>query len=380
MIEDLFASLDLAMFERRADGLFDPVGRMPGWLQTSNSPIDLTDRFPVLELFVSEWETKWEGESDTWTEPDPRGGELYLQAAAAALAGRRFIALRSLPQALFTWQQLAHDVELERHKVERLNRELVVARQEAERQRDISDSLLLNILPAQIADELKANASVAPKSYEDVTILFTDFVGFSNSTRNLSPQTLVARLHDYFTAFDHIATRYGLEKLKTIGDSYMCAGGMPAQTSSHAVDTVMAAFEMMDAVKERAQRSPSWGVRIGIHSGPVVAGVVGVRKFAFDVWGASVNLSSRMESSGAENCINISGETHFRVKDFFACEPRGEVMTKDKVGHEMYFVRGILPSLLDAGEKAPPTPFSTRYGVRFQKEPPAFPACVLRSS
>ena len=133
MIENLFAALDLAVFERRADGLFDPVGRTPDWLGISDNPVDLSDTFPLLELFVSERDAQWRGESDVWTEPDPRGGELYLQAVATTLGERRFIALRSLPQALYTYQQLAHDFELEKEKVERLSRELEIKRREAER-------------------------------------------------------------------------------------------------------------------------------------------------------------------------------------------------------------------------------------------------------
>jgi signal transduction histidine kinase/CheY-like chemotaxis protein len=132
-LDDLWAAFDLAVFERRADGLFNPVGRTPEWLNIPGSPIDLCDSFPLLELFISECDEEWNGQSDFWTEPDPRGGELYLQAVATALADRRFIAVRSLPQALFTYQQLAHDFELEKEKVERLSRELDAKRHEAER-------------------------------------------------------------------------------------------------------------------------------------------------------------------------------------------------------------------------------------------------------
>lgn len=260
----------------------------------------------------------------------------------------------------------------------RANQELADRHEEVQRQREISDSLLRNILPAQIAEELRAKDSVDPKYFEDVSILFTDFSGFSNSTRNLSAEDLVHVLHDYFTVFDNITMRYGLEKLKTIGDSYMCVGGLPVRTPSHPVDTVLAAFELLDAVRERSRQAPAWGVRIGIHTGPVIAGVVGIRKFAFDIWGESVNLSSRMESSGVEGCINVSQQTHSRIKDFFSCEQRGQIVTKDKVGHEMFFVRGILPALLkespkqDGAEAIPPA-FARRYGIYFQKEPPAFP-------
>jgi len=153
---------------------------------------------------------------------------------------------------------------------------------------------------------------------------------------------------------------------------------MPARTPSHPVDTVLAAFEMLQAVRSRSNKSPSWGVRIGIHTGPVIAGVVGIRKFAFDVWGEAVNLSSRMESSGAENCINISQQTFLRVKDFFACEARGQITTKDKIAHDMYFVRDILPTLESSG--APPELFAKRYGIYFQKHPPAFPDLLIKTS
>jgi class 3 adenylate cyclase len=174
------------------------------------------------------------------------------------------------------------------------NRELESRHNEVAKQREVAESLLLNILPAQVADELRAKDSVDPKYFEDVTILFTDFVGFSASTLRLSAEDLVHLLHDYFTAFDQITTRYGIEKLKTIGDSYMCVGGMPARTPSHPVDTVMAAFEMVEAVQQRALGGEAWRVRVGIHTGPVIAGVVGIKKFAFDIWGESVNFSSRM--------------------------------------------------------------------------------------
>jgi class 3 adenylate cyclase/HAMP domain-containing protein len=256
----------------------------------------------------------------------------------------------------------------------RAHEELASRHEEVQRQREVSDSLLRNILPAQIAEELREKDSVEPKYFEDVTILFTDFVQFSNSTRDLPAEDLVFLLHDYFTEFDNIISRYGLEKLKTIGDSYMCVGGLPVRTPSHPVDTVLAAFEILDAVRRRYGRGPSLGVRIGIHTGPVIAGIVGIRKFAFDIWGDSVNLSSRMESSGAKGCINISQQTYSRIKDFFVCESRGQISTKDDLRHEMFFVRGVLPDLMREAERVvPPPAFTRRYGIYFQAKPPAFP-------
>jgi class 3 adenylate cyclase len=257
--------------------------------------------------------------------------------------------------------------------------ELESRHNQVERQRQISDSLLLNILPEPIAGELRDNGVVAPKYFEDVTILFADFVGFTLSTEKLAAENLVESLHEYFTVFDRITARYNVEKLKTIGDSYMCVSGMPARSPSHPVDMVLAAFEIVHAVQELGRRpgSPRWSVRIGIHSGPVIAGVVGIKKFAFDIWGESVNYGSRMESSGAANRINLSERTHSRVKDFFACEHRGKITTKEKREMDMYFANGVLPELAGQDGSCPPPEFVRRYGVYFQKAPPAFPAFLL---
>jgi class 3 adenylate cyclase len=258
------------------------------------------------------------------------------------------------------------------------NRELEQRHAQVEQQKQVSESLLLNILPGEVADELRSKGMVSPKYFEDVTILFTDFVGFTLSTEKLAAEELVEMLHDYFTAFDQIVARYRLEKMKTIGDSYMCLSGLPARNPAHPVDTVLAAFEMLHAVAERAQRGgPQWKVRIGIHTGPVIAGVVGINKFAFDIWGDTVNYSSRMESSGEANRINLSERTYSRVKDFVACEPRGKVLTKDKREVDMYFANGIVPSLLDDSGQTPPPAFVRRYNVYFQKDPPAFPAFLM---
>jgi class 3 adenylate cyclase/HAMP domain-containing protein len=260
------------------------------------------------------------------------------------------------------------------------NKELESRHEEIKKQQALSESLLLNLLPAQVAEELRRNNVVQPRYFEDVTILFTDFVGFSLSTEHLAAEELVDRLNGYFTDFDHIVTRYGIEKLKTIGDSYMCVAGLPARSPSHPVDMVLAAFEMVEAVKQRQRLSPvaPWKVRVGVHTGPVIAGVVGIRKFAFDIWGDSVNYASRMESSGAPNRVNVSDRTYWRIKDFISCEHRGRVLTKDKKDVDMYFANGLLPALAGDGIASPPPAFLKRYHVYFQKDPPAFPDFLLR--
>src|SRR6266404_3833124 len=234
-----------------------------------------------------------------------------------------------------------------RDEQKRKHAELEKAIEEAESQRRESESLLRNILPATIAEELRSRGQVEPRYFEDVTILFSDFVGFTHATENLAAEDLVNLLHTYFTTFDKIVGRYGLEKLKTIGDSYMLVGGLPERNPSHPVDAVLAAFEIVKAVEDLSSEEAPWKVRIGIHTGPVIAGVVGIKKFAFDIWGESVNFSSRMESSGEANRINMSARTYSRVKDFFACEPRGQVTTKEGKAYDMYFANGVLPKLLN---------------------------------
>jgi len=244
--------------------------------------------------------------------------------------------------------------------------------QEAEKQRQNAESLLLNILPQEVAEELEEKDRVAPKYFEDVSILFTDFVGFTASTEKLAVDELVLALHDYFTAFDQISERYGLEKLKTIGDSYMCAAGLPLRKPSHPVDAILAAFEMIDAVKKRqAPENPAqWSVRIGIHTGAVIAGVVGIKKFSFDIWGDSVNYAKRMESRGVPDRINVSDRTYARVKDFFACSHREQIVGNGEKSFEMYLVDGILPGLLEGVSRGPSAAFSERYQLYFQRPLP----------
>jgi len=200
-------------------------------------------------------------------------------------------------------------------------------------------------------------------------------VGFTLAVERLAADELVEALHEHFTAFDTIIALYGLEKLKTVGDSYIFVGGMPVRNPSHPVDSVLAACEMIGFVEQRLATNPlsQWKMRVGIHTGPVIAGVVGINKFAFDLWGDTINFCSRVEAASQPNRINLSEKAHARVKDFFACEHRGKVATKDGAEVDMYFVRGILPSLLAANGTLPPPGFKQRYRTYFRKEPVAFP-------
>jgi class 3 adenylate cyclase len=305
-----------------------------------------------------------------------------LKAGAAAIGAQRldykieFAARDELGELANAFNDMAGKLGAAREEARAATAEVASRNRQIEAERQVSESLLLNILPAQIADELRLNKSVEPKYFEDVSILFTDFVGFTLSTENLAAENLVQQLNEYFTAFDRITERYGIEKLKTIGDSYMCVAGMPVRNPSHPIDLVLAAFEMVQVVEELGRRpgGVTWAVRVGIHTGPVIAGVVGIHKFAFDIWGDSVNYSSRMESSGAANQINISERTYSRVKDFIQCRYRGRILTKDKREVDMYFAEGILPELTDDPTLFPGPAFLRRYRIYFQKEPAAFPA------
>ncbi len=212
-------------------------------------------------------------------------------------------------------------------------------------EKERSDKLLLNVLPAETAEELKEKGSATPKHYEMVSVLFTDFKGFTSIAEKLTPQELVAELNTCFLEFDRIIDKHNIEKIKTIGDAYMCAGGIPAANSSNPIDVVNAGLEIkhfMDNLKiEREARGESyWELRIGIHTGAVIAGVVGKNKFAYDIWGDAVNTASRMESSGIPGKVNISGSTYEKIKDHFRCTYRGKIQAKNKGEIDMYIVEG----------------------------------------
>ena len=213
-----------------------------------------------------------------------------------------------------------------------------------EEEKERSDKLLLNILPEETAQELKEKGKVQARKYESVTVLFTDFKGFTSYSENLSPEELVKTVDFYFSKFDAITEKYGLEKIKTIGDSYMCVGGLHDQEENHAERMVSAALEIIDFVEQtRNDVSASdltFDIRIGINSGPVVAGVVGTHKFAYDIWGDAVNVAARMEAMSEPGRINISENTYELIKEAYLCTARGEIEVKNRGKLKMYFVEG----------------------------------------
>lgn len=213
---------------------------------------------------------------------------------------------------------------------------------ELELEKNKSEELLHNILPASLVEELKSKGFVQPREFRNVSIMFTDFKGFTYIASVLPADKLVHELNDMFKEFDRIIVKYNLEKLKTIGDSYMVGAGLPQESEDHAIRIILAGLEMQNIIKMRNESSAiKWEMRTGIHSGYVIAGVVGTKKFSYDIWGDTVNIASRMESAGAPGEINISAYTYMLVRDHFDCEYRGKVNAKGKGELDMYFVKSL---------------------------------------
>lgn len=224
-----------------------------------------------------------------------------------------------------------------------LEQKVVARTKELETEKKKADDLLLNILPAETAEELKVKGRSDTRYYKMVTVMFTDMVGFTRISEQLDPQLVVAEIDHCFSAFDKIVEACGVEKIKTIGDAYMCVGGLPVANSTHAEDVVQAALQIMAFMEQRKKEREQAGevpfeIRVGIHTGPVIAGIVGVHKFAYDIWGDTVNTAAQMEQNSHTGKINISGTTYALVKDKYNCKHRGKIDAKNKGMIDMYFV------------------------------------------
>lgn len=228
-----------------------------------------------------------------------------------------------------------------------------------ETERNKAESILTNILPQATAQELIEKGKASSMHFDVVTILFSDFKNFTKIAESITPDSLIKELDKYFLEFDRIVERYNVEKIKTIGDAYMCAGGIPKKNTTNPIEVVAAALEMQYQINEMQKtnddsREP-WGIRIGIHTGPVIAGVVGSKKYSYDIWGDSVNIANRMESSGEVGKVNISESTYLLIRDFFDCEYRGKIAIKGKEEKiDMYFVNGLKSQFRDNNNPAIP--------------------------
>lgn len=202
-----------------------------------------------------------------------------------------------------------------------------------------NEQLLHNILPETVAKELRETGSVKPARFEEVTIMFSDFKGFTNIVATVPTRKLIEELNDIFGEFDDILESEGIEKIQTIGDGYLAACGLPVHVPDHALRCVRAAKRMIEYLKKRNEtHAIKWNVRIGLHSGPISAGVIGKRKFTYDIFGDTINTASRIESNGEENRINVSAYTYDLIKETFPCEYRGKLDAKGKGELDMYFV------------------------------------------
>lgn len=258
---------------------------------------------------------------------------------------RRRIRMMEYQKDLLETQVKQRTIEIikQKEQVEKQKRML-------EDEKEKTEKLLLNILPREMADELKNKGKAKARQYRSATVMFTDFKGFTRLAENYKPQELVAELDSYFIKFDEIVNKYNVEKIKTIGDAYMAAGGVPIRNKSNAIDTTLAALEIQRAMSEikEAKRKlgiKPWNLRIGIHSGELIAGVIGINRFAYDIWGDTVNVAARMESSGEVDKVNISETTYEAIAEFFVTEYRGKVKAKNKGNIDMYFVHGIKSEL-----------------------------------
>ena len=236
------------------------------------------------------------------------------------------------------FNKMVKDLGTARSEVEQRTEELMIEKQKA-------DDLLLNILPAETAEELKSTGTAKAKQYDSVSVMFTDFKDFTAISETMSANKIVNELHNCFSKFDKIIKKHNIEKIKTIGDSYMCAAGLPVKNSTHPYDVVEAALEILECMSDYkneklAKGETCFDLRIGIHTGPVVAGIVGVDKFAYDIWGSTVNIASRLETAGDSGKINISESLYNIIKDKYNCTLRGEFRVKGVGEIPMYYVEG----------------------------------------
>jgi len=236
------------------------------------------------------------------------------------------------------------------------------AEHKIQEEKDKADKLLLNILPAETAEELKTKGKATPRFYRSASVLFADIQDFTKLAENLTPEELVHDLQSYFSRFDDAVSKYFVEKIKTMGDAFLCVGGIPMRNKSHPFDTVLVGLELQRIIKVIGKEREETGrralqLRVGIHSGPIVAGVVGKQKMTYDIWGDTVNISKRIETACVAGMVNVSATTYDIIKDFFECEHRGKILAKHKGHIDMYFVHKIKPEFSENADGITPNNF-----------------------
>ena len=241
---------------------------------------------------------------------------------------------------------LEHQEELKRQKLEmaEANLQLLELKEQVEQEKERSDRLLLNVLPERVANDLKEKGSSIPECFDNVTVFFSDIVNFTKLTSAIDPADVICELSDIFTGFDRIFKRNHCERIKTIGDAYLSVSGMPEPDEKHACNVLKAAFECMEFLEKRNQNHKmKWQMRMGVHSGRVVGGIVGIEKYIYDVFGDTINTAARMEHYSEPNKINVSSETYTLAREHFIFKERGSVEVKGKGLITMYFLEGLNP-------------------------------------
>ncbi|MCD4793700.1 MAG: response regulator [Bacteroidales bacterium] len=246
----------------------------------------------------------------------------------------------------------ARELEIQSNNLEQQKNQLEI-------EKNKTDELLQNILPYEIAEQLKNKGEVKAKKYRMVSIMFTDFKDFTSISSDLEPEDIIKELGVYFRKFDDITENHFIEKIKTIGDAYMCVGGLPLRNKSNPIDIVLASLEIQKFMKcyndaRSAKGLTVWELRIGVHTGKVVAGVIGSKKFAYDIWGDAVNTASRLETASEAGKINISGVTYEYIKEYFNCTYRGKIPAKNKGDIDMYYVEGLKKKYCEEGDRYSP--------------------------
>ncbi len=250
---------------------------------------------------------------------------------------------------LFALMYLWHRISLTKQR-KIIENEFYDKNREIIDQKEKAEHLVSNLLPKQTAEELQSTGKVSSRRFRMVTVLFSDIHGFTKIVEQMNPEDLIDELDKFFMHFDSVVEKYNIEKIKTVGDAYMCAGGIPNKNRTNPIEVILAAMEIQQYMKNmkinsKGGKKAIWGLRIGVHTGPVIAGVVGTKKVSYDIWGDTVNTASRMESSGSVSEINISAMTYMLVRNFFICEYRGRMPVKYKGNIDMYFVKGFKPNM-----------------------------------
>jgi class 3 adenylate cyclase len=310
---------------------------------------DFVNAFKYQSLYSNEKDTVYNTEADKKLislqfdfDLEKKQGEINLLTKDQALTKQKLKAQQYAKRASLIGLSLSLMIALLIYRFYRIKAK---TNKILDQQKDQIEGLLLNILPAEVARELQVKGHATPRNYEKVSVMFTDFRGFTTIADKMSPQDLIEELNECFIAFDEVMDKYNLEKIKTIGDAYMCAGGIPTPNEQHVENMIKASLEIRSfAVEYNEKRKQAgmepWDLRIGIHVGPVVAGVVGKKKYDYDIWGSTVNIASRLESNGIPGQVNISAFTYELIKDKYKCNYRGKIHAKNIGEIDMYLVEG----------------------------------------